>query len=67
MSWVGLVKAQSNWEPVACFEVYTSGNPSNLKELKQFYPEELGKNPFDYICQAIYPKRLAAVIAATGP
>ena len=57
MSWNGLVKAQ-----------YTSGTPSNLKELEQFCLEEWANIPEARCAKFIetYPKRLAAVIAAKG-
>ena len=43
-------------------------NPSNLKELEQFYLEEWEKIPVARCSKLIetYPKRLAAVIAAKG-
>jgi transposase len=43
-------------------------NPSNLKELEQFYPEEWLKILATRCAKFIetYPKRLAAVIAAKG-
>ena len=43
-------------------------NPSNLKELEQFFLEEWAKIPVGRCAKLIetYPKRLAAVIAAKG-
>jgi transposase len=43
-------------------------NPSNLKDLEQFYLEEPSKIPVARCAKLIetYPKKLAAVIAAKG-